>query len=350
MEHIHFRIIKIKQETSEAKSYFLEEINQKKVDYKAGQFLTLLVNVNNKDVRRSYSLCAAPGVDDHMFFTIKRVENGELSRHLLTHLREGDILTSLPPTGRFVIEYIERDLLVFIAAGSGITPVFSLVKHVLHSFTKGKVLLVYQNRTEDEAIFRQDFQQLQRLHPERFVFREIFSQPTSNDYMSQRLNNNLLENILLKEIKEKSVGFYLCGPEAFMRMAQFTLKVMGFDQELIKKENFYATAPPPPLMTDTTPRNVTIHYNNNTYQVQVAYPQSILDAALKNNISLPFSCRGGRCSTCTSRCTSGHIKMSINDVLTPKDLADGLILTCVAYAESDVELTFETLEEEQTLF
>src|SRR4051812_20553004 len=123
MEHLQLRIKNIRQETNSSKSYFIEEINNKKIDYKAGQFFTLLVNLHGKEVRRSYSISSAPGIDEDIYFTIKRIENGELSRYLFDHLRIGDVITSLPPTGRFTIDEFESKLAVFISAGSGITPV-----------------------------------------------------------------------------------------------------------------------------------------------------------------------------------------------------------------------------------
>ena len=341
MEHLQLKIKKITNETSSSKSFFIEEINNKQIEYKAGQFLTLLVNLHGKEVRRSYSISSTPGVDEVIYFTIKRIENGELSRYLFDDLKVGDMLTSLPPSGRFTIDRPESKLAVFISAGSGITPVFSLVKHLLYQFADTDILLIYQNHDEKESIFRQELLLLQQKFKERFTVKEIFSQPLDHSRPSQRLNNNLLERILLQTITASSVHFYLCGPEAFMRMAQFTLKVMHYGQEIIKRENFFATAPPPPFMTDTTPRNVIINYHNKKYNLEVAYPHNILEVALKNKIHLPYSCRGGRCSTCTSRCTSGSVKMTINDVLTPKDLQNGLILTCVSYPETDVELTFD---------
>lgn len=341
MEHLQFRIKNIRKETSTSKSYFIEEINGKKIEYKAGQFFTLLVNLHGREVRRSYSIGSAPGVDQDIFFTMKRIENGELSRYLFDYLKVGEIITSLPQSGRFTIDEPESNLAVFIAAGSGITPVFSLIKHLLYQFAETNVLLINQNYNEEESIFRKELLLLQQKYEERFTLSEVFSHPLDHNKPSQRLNNNLLERILLKNIKDSSVLFYLCGPEAFMRMAQFTLKVMGYGQEVIKRENFFATAPPPPFMTDKTPHHVIINYHSKKYQIEVAYPHNILEIALKHHIHLPYSCRGGRCSTCTSRCTSGSVKMTINDVLTPKDLQNGLILTCVAFPETDVELTFD---------
>ena len=349
MEHIQLRIINIRQETTDSKTFIAEEINRKKIDYKAGQFLTLLVTLHNKEIRRSYSISSTPGVDENFFFTIKRIENGELSRFLFDELKVDDIIVSLPPTGRFTIQKPEGGFAVFIAAGSGITPVFSLIKHLLYHFNDTNVLLINQNHSEKDSIFRNELMMLHEKFQPRFSLKEIFSQPHDHRKHSQRLNNNLLERILLPNLTNSSVRFYLCGPASFMRMVQFTLKVMKYSQNFIRQENFFATAPPPPFMTDKTPHKVTIHYHHKTYNLKVAYPHNILEVALKHHIQLPYSCRGGRCSTCTARCTSGSVKMTINDVLTPKDLQDGLILTCVSYPETDVEITFTPIETDENI-
>jgi ring-1,2-phenylacetyl-CoA epoxidase subunit PaaE len=349
MEHLQLRIIRIRQETAESKTFFVEEINKRNIEYKAGQFLTLLVTLHNKEIRRSYSISSTPGVDNDFFFTIKRIENGELSRYLFDELKVGDIVNSLPPSGRFTIEKAESKVAVFIAAGSGITPVFSLIKHLLYNFKDTRVLLIYQSHSENDSIFRNELLQLQKTFAATFSLKEIFSRPADHKKPSQRLNNNLLERILLENVHTSSVKFYLCGPGSFMRMAEFTLKVMKYSHDLIKRENFFATAPPPPFMADKTPHKVIIDYHHKKYHLEVAYPHNILEVALRHHIQLPYSCRGGRCSTCTARCTAGSVKMTINDVLTPKDLADGLILTCVSYPETDVEITFNPIGMEENI-
>lgn len=348
MEHLQLRINKITQETADSKTFVVEEINKRDITYKAGQFLTILVTLHNKDIRRSYSISSTPGVDDHLFFTIKRIENGEMSRFLFDQLQVGDIITSLPPSGRFTIEKPESDIVVFIAAGSGITPVFSLLKHILYNFKDTQVLLINQNHSEKDSIFRNDLIMLQKKFETRCIIKEIFSQPTDHNFRSLRLNNNLLESILLQNVATASAKFYLCGPGSFMRMAQFTLKVMKYSQDQIKQENFFATTPPPPFMADKTAHKVSINYYHKKYTLDVAYPRNILEVALNHNIQLPYSCRGGRCSTCVARCTSGSVKMTINDVLTEKDLREGLILTCVSYPETDVELSFTPTHDDET--
>ncbi|MCW3105528.1 MAG: hypothetical protein JWQ09_34, partial [Segetibacter sp.] len=261
MEHLQLRIKNIRRETTDSKTFFVEEINKRSVEYKAGQFLTLLVTLHNKEIRRSYSISSTPGIDEELFFTIKRIENGELSRRLFDELKVGNIIVSLPPTGRFTIDKPESEVAVFIAAGSGITPVFSLIKHLLYEFEETKVLLINQNHSEKDSIFRNELLMLEKKFNSRFSLKEIFSHPEDHQKPSQRLNNNLLERILLQSLTTSSVKFYLCGPESFMRMIQFTLKVMKYSQDQIKRENFFATAPPPPFMMDKTPHKVTINYH-----------------------------------------------------------------------------------------
>jgi ring-1,2-phenylacetyl-CoA epoxidase subunit PaaE len=124
-----------------------------------------------------------------------------------------------------------------------------------------------------------------------------------------------------------------------MRMARFVIKLTGYDEEAIHMENFLIDPPPPPpLISDKSPKRVTIRWKDQVFHFTVTYPMNILQAALNNGIQLPYSCRAGMCSTCTIKCVSGTVKLSINQVLTEKDLAKGLILSCVGYAETDVEL------------
>ena len=342
MDIITFRIEKIKLETPEAFTFYLKEVNDRVIQYKAGQFLTLLLNINGKEVRRSYSLSSTPGIDKTLYFTVKRVANGEVSRYLCDHLKEGDLLQTLLPAGRFTINNYNEELYCFVAAGSGITPVYSLIKELLSHSLKSKILLISQNRNEETAIFRKQLLLLQDGYRERFSIIEIFSQPASHNLPSRRLNNTLFEQLIKQHVKTSSVQFYTCGPALFMHMAEFTLKLLGYPNAIINKENFTVNAPPPPsFMIDPEPRKVTVFYKHHQYELQVKYPQSILQAALQHQVHLPYSCRGGRCSTCTVKLLSGKVKMTINDVLTEKDLEAGLVLTCVGYAETDVSIEVE---------
>ena len=161
------------------------------------------------------------------------------------------------------------------------------------------------------------------------------------------LNNEFLEEIIKEKIPNYHLSngnceFYLCGPLAFMRMAEFTLKLLGFSSDQIRKEHFVIDPPPhTPLLSDTSPKKIIIHYQQKKYEIKASYPNSILDAALQQGIHLPYSCKGGRCSTCAAYCIDGKIVMSMNEVLTEKDLEKGLVLTCVGFAATDAELNFD---------
>ena len=158
-------------------------------------------------------------------------------------------------------------------------------------------------------------------------------------HRTARLNNWLLEDLLGMDTGHAL--FYLCGPPAFMRMVLFTLRLMGVAETQIRKENFTVEyVPPPPLLSDPSPKRVVIHTAETQYAFEVAWPSTILQAALDHHIPLPYSCKGGRCSTCVARCLNGKVKMSINEVLTEQDIREGLVLTCVGYAETDVELKY----------
>jgi ring-1,2-phenylacetyl-CoA epoxidase subunit PaaE len=342
---ITFRVIKIIPETKDASTFVLLEINDQPVSYEAGQFLTFVLSIKDHEIRRSYSICSTPGIDEHIAVTIKRVNNGEVSRWLLDNTRPGSILRSLAPAGKFTIETQkdeQRDF-IFIAAGNGITPVFSLIKKVLHEEQLSTVTLIFQNRDENSIIFDQQLEHFQKIFSRQFHWISLLSDPLDKRKNPQRLNNIELEKLVMKHIhfNRKDALFYICGPKAFMRMAQFTLRVMGFEELNIKKENFEVDYVPPPFFSiDPSPKKLTIYFGNETYIITVKYPENILQAALNNNIQLPYSCRGGRCSSCVARCLSGYVKMTINEVLTSKDLDEGLVLTCVGYAATDVVLKF----------
>jgi ring-1,2-phenylacetyl-CoA epoxidase subunit PaaE len=172
----------------------------------------------------------------------------------------------------------------------------------------------------------------------------LLSNPKDHNKVPQRLNNALLEQLILHTAEPgviRNTFFYTCGPLLFMKMVEFTVRVMGFEADQIRKENFTIdTIPVPRFEMESIPRAVTVHYGNEMIHFSSTYPSNILQSALNNHIPLPYSCRAGRCSSCVARCLKGSVKMSVNDVLTEKDLQAGLVLTCVGYAETDVELQF----------
>ena len=361
MEELRLRVKAIQPESTGTKTIFLERVDGQDLVYKAGQFLTILFSFHHRQLRRSYSLSTAPGIDPIPAITVKRVQNGEISRYMLDHLRVGDELLSLPPAGRFTLDSVAPPLaaipqarvpvsaprvpeepatppLLFIAAGSGIVPIFSLLKAALSSSPEVPLILISQQHDEAASPFRAQLGRMLEIYSSRFQWIDLLSTRDG------RLNNWRLEELLIAVLPELPVlpNVYLCGPLSFMRMVQFTLRLMGFPGESIKKENFTVEfVPAAPATIDPSPKSITIHAGGKVWQFQAVWPQTILQAGLAHGIHLPYSCRGGRCSTCVAKCLRGTVTMTINEVLTESDLREGLVLPCVGYAGTDIELTYE---------
>jgi len=342
-DFLQLRIVRIHSETSDAKSYFLEPVDGRPVHHRVGQFLTLLLMHNGHEVRRSYSLSST--ANETLQLTIKRIPNGEVSRYLLDTLHVGDVLTSLYPAGRFVLDESLSGDLIMLGAGSGITPLFAMIKQVLGTEPHRRVTLLYSNSSERTIIFWDELNDLQRRYPDRFRLLTLLSNP-SEDWtgLRGRLNNVMLERLLPDLVgtsDRQTLGFYTCGPADYMRMIQFTIVFSGFHTDQIRRENFViepVVITPPPLIAQD--RTVLLRIRRREAEIrevdiQVPAYKSILQAALDEGISLPYSCRGGRCSTCIARCQSGSVHMTINDVLTERDLREGWVLTCTGYPESD---------------
>jgi ring-1,2-phenylacetyl-CoA epoxidase subunit PaaE len=348
MDQLRLRVKAIQPESTGTKTIFLERMDGQDLVYKAGQFLTILFSFPHRQLRRSYSLSTAPGIDPIAAITVKRVQNGEISRYMLDHLRAGHELTCLPPAGRFTLdshstikarEDPATTPLLFIAAGSGIVPIFSLLKSALNSSSEVPLILISQQHDEAASPFRAQLGRMQETYSSRFEWIDLLSTRDG------RLNNWRLEELLIALLPELPPlpNVYLCGPPSFMRMAQFTLRLMGFPDESIKKENFTVEfVPSAPIDIDPSPKLITVHAGGKVWQFEAVWPQTILQAGLAHQVHLPYSCRGGRCSTCVARCLRGTVTMTINEVLTENDLREGLVLPCVGYAGTDVELTYET--------
>jgi ring-1,2-phenylacetyl-CoA epoxidase subunit PaaE len=350
-DFLELRIREIIRETADARTYVLENLAGPPPVYQAGQFLTLLLSRGGKEWRRSYSLSSAPDIDPYLAVTIKRVVNGEFSRYLLDTLRVGDIIRSLYPAGRFTLEIDPihlRDIFL-IGAGSGLTPLFSMLKTALHQELDSLVTFISSNKNPRSGLFRQQLASLANWHRARFNYLPLYSEPGEEDpYPPTRLKNSLLEELVQKHLTygHGSARFYLCGPSDFMRMVQITLIFMGFPRENIRRENFVVEVPASAgneISVDQSFRQVSLLFRQQRYLMQVPANRNLLQAALDQGIRLPYSCRAGRCAACVARCTRGRVRMSVNEVLTDREVAEGWVLTCVGYADTQevvVEVPF----------
>jgi len=329
---LQLKVEAIKWELPDAATFFFTEISGKEINYKAGQFITLVFNHHDDEIRRSYSLSSSPD-EALLSITVKRIANGEISRFLLTKVKQGDILNAVEPAGRFIITRFEEEKDIFLfAAGSGVVPIFSQLKYILKRPGKSRLTLIYSNQNEHSVLFKDEISELSVKHPGRLRIVNLLSSE------GNRLNNQIVEQVVNNNVKFAlaKAEFYTCGPFTYMRMIRLTLLFMSIEQGQIRKENFVLeTVPVTKSLINFPPRNIRIHFKNETYDVVVGENQSILQAALQNNIQLPYSCRVGDCSTCAAICKSGKIEIVKNDVLTDADLAAGWILTCTGHPLTD---------------
>lgn len=307
--------------------------------YKAGQFITLSFLFGDREVRRSYSFSSSPDVDEPMSITIKRVDNGEISRLLHHRTREGDLLTALEPQGLFTYEpsLLKSRTVFLFAAGIGITPLFSIMKTALVAGENSRIVLIFSNSSPEKAPFREEIMQWEARYPGRLTVIWLFS--NNKNLLRARLNRFNLEEFVEKHLAydRQDALFYSCGPVTYMDLCRITLLGMGFEAGQIKRETFL----PPEneeddddeteKIVDTTPYPVQILFNGQTYDLVVPYDHSILDEALKNGIRLPYSCRSGMCSTCIAKCLAGGVRMDYNEVLTENDIASGSVLVCTGH-------------------
>ena len=338
---LQLRIRRIVPQTPEAATFEFETTDGSPLPYRPGQFLTLLVTVNGRELRRSYSFSSTPGIDPCPAVTVKRVANGEVSRYLLTHWREGDVVTALPPAGRFTFDpspAVPRDVFL-VGAGSGITPLFSLLKALLRDEPGSRITLIYSNQNEHTALFWREINALTETHANLTTIHLLGDPTPATRQYRGRLNIGLLEKLVTEHLHfgRDRAEFYVCGPFPYMRMVRMTLVFMKFREEQIHRENFVVealSAARQPAPRDPSPRRVTLHVGKRTYQLAVPGDRTILQVALEHDVPLPYSCLGGVCSACSAVCTEGAVRMTVNEVLTARDLDAGWVLTCVGYPDS----------------
>jgi ferredoxin-NADP reductase len=329
---LQLKVEAIQWEAADTATFFLTEASGKKISYKAGQFITLVFTHRYEEIRRSYSLSSSPD-EDRLSITVKRIANGEISRFMLSKVKPGDTLNVVEPAGRFTVAgFSEQKDIMFFAAGSGIVPIFSQLKYILNRDCESKLTLFYSSQDRFSILFADALNVLQTQYPDRLKIVYLLSNE------GKRLNNvgteQLVKRFLQFELNE--ADFYLCGPFAYMRMVRLTLLFMGLNNDHIRKENFVLdTVPVTTGYINYQPRYIRIKFNSELHDLMVGENQTILQAALQNNLQLPYSCRAGICSACTATCTSGKVDMPVNDVLTDLDLSHGLVLTCTGHPVSD---------------
>ena len=327
------KVVDIISETADTKSFVLECL-EGKIEYKAGQFLTFVfIKSSGEEARRSYSISSSPELDEPLTITVKRIANGEYSRYLNDKLRIGDELQTIGASGFFVLperpEKYRR--IIFMAAGSGITPVYALIKTILRLHPSLSVLLIYSNSNRQNSIFVNQLSELHSKYSGKLSIEFLFSR--SANAFSSRLTPESLEMFMrMHRISYDDDLFFVCGPPDYMRMITYRLTTLGVEPGRIKKEIFHVQHPKVrPEPPDTKAHTVRLMRNGEQFAFNVQYPLTILQAAKLLNIHIPYSCETGQCGTCVAKCLQGSVWMAQNEVLLDEEIMNGSILTCTGY-------------------
>ncbi|MBF6607256.1 MAG: ferredoxin--NADP reductase [Flavobacterium sp.] len=332
-------IKEVKRETSEAVSVVFNVPLEFRDFYKftAGQYLNLKLTLDGEEIRRAYSICSSP-TNDELRIAIKGLKNGVFSQFANKNLQVGDLIEVGTPEGTFTFipDANRQKNYAAFAAGSGITPIMSIIHSVLEQEPKSTFVLVYGNKTPDETIFHQELHDLELKYTGRLFIHYVYSQAKVDGELFGRIDKSVVNFVLNNKHKEIEFDkFYLCGPEEMIVLVADLLKERNVKEKDIKFELFTSSTSTnvieAPLDGHT---KITIMVDDEETVFEMSQKQTIHDAALKQGIDAPYSCQGGICSSCLARITSGSAEMKKNAILTDGEIAQGLILTCQAHPTS----------------
>ncbi|SHE47044.1 1,2-phenylacetyl-CoA epoxidase subunit PaaE [Streptoalloteichus hindustanus] len=311
-------------------------------EFRAGQYLTLRRQVNGQEERRSYSICAPVGAAPRI--GVRRVAGGLFSAWLVDAVRPGDVVEVLPPLGAFCPDPEAPAHHCLVAAGSGITPVLSIVSSVLAANPASRVTLLYGNRRTDTVMFAEELADLKDRYRSRLQLVHVLSrEPRDVELFSGRLDADRLRRLLDGVVPAADVDeWWLCGPYGMVRDAEAVLAERGVPKDRVHHELFYVDEPPPEparpedvSTVDGPTSEVVVQLEGRATALTLPRDTPILDAAQRVRADLPFACRGGVCGTCRARVVEGEVRMRRNYALEDHEVAAGFVLTCQSLPVTD---------------
>ena len=327
-------IQEVRQESANAVSVLFDIPERLKQDFNfvSGQYITLQTLINGEEVRRAYSICSTPK-SNQIRVAIKAVENGIFSKYATTELKAGDAIEISAPEGRFELKPVANKNYIAFAAGSGITPILSMVKSVLEEGTSATFTLVYGNKTIADTIFYEQLNSLKENHPNQLNLHYIFSREEVKNQLKGRIDKSVTNYFVKNRYKETTFNAaYLCGPEEMIHAVSNTLKENYFTEKNVFFELFTVSIDEEALedvQEGTSTITVLLDDEETTFSMQQT--DDILAATLRNDLDPPYSCQGGVCSSCLAKVTEGKAVMAKNAILTDSEIAEGFILTCQAH-------------------
>jgi ring-1,2-phenylacetyl-CoA epoxidase subunit PaaE len=337
MSVFHNLLVKeVKRETPSAVSVSFEIPESLQSDFKfiPGQYITIEKELKGNNLRRAYSICSSRESNDFRV-AIKQVDQGNFSVYANNDLKAGDTLDVSVPEGNFILETNSENKKKYIAfvAGSGITPVFSMIKSVLNTEAESTFVLIYGNKTKEETIFKSELDQLGTDFKDRFKIYYVYSKEMNDDAYSGRINEVVLKDVLGGKHNQINYdAYFICGPETMVDLVEETLSNRKVDRDLIKFELFTSTTKKKEVEADLSGNSeITIVLDEEETTYQMSQKELILNTALAQGLDAPYSCQGGVCSSCLARVTEGKAEMEKNTILNAIEVEEGLILTCQAH-------------------
>ena len=316
-----------------ALSFNIPDALKEDFQFQSGQYITLKANINNEEVRRAYSICSTPQ-SGHLEVGIKAVTDGRFSVYANEQLSIDDTLEVHPPEGKFVLTPASNKTHVAFAAGSGITPIMSMIKTTLET-TSNKFILVYGNKRPEDTMFRDALLALSESYPERFSIEWIYSQTREDGAHFGRISKPTVNFVVKNKYASWDIdSYYLCGPESMINEVSAVLEENGTPQSQILFELFTSSDEGVVDQNLEGSSQLKIIVDDESHELTMDQNAIILDAALDADIDAPHSCQGGICSSCIARVIEGTATMRKNQILTDSEVAEGLILTCQAHPTS----------------
>lgn len=334
---IHFHTLKVKSvekstPTSIVVTFDIPTELKETFIFIPGQHITIKKELNTEELRRSYSICSSKE-SNSLSIGIKAVEDGTFSKYAQS-IEVGDSFEVYPPEGHFTYEpaKLQDKNIAAFAAGSGITPIMSIMKEVLKN-TNAKFMLVYGNKTMTETMFHKQIIDLLEQYPDRLIVQFIYSQKEEDNSIFGRIEKSSINFMLRNKYKDIPFGaFYLCGPEEMTESVRKVLLENEVPQENIKTELFTTSDDEDHIAESIEGQtNVTVMVDDEESSFVMDRKHRVLDAVLEEDIDAPYSCQGGICSSCVARLKEGKVEMIKNQILTDSEIEEGLILTCQAH-------------------
>jgi ring-1,2-phenylacetyl-CoA epoxidase subunit PaaE len=362
MDFHTLRVANKQQETADTVTLTFEVPEEVKhhFAYRAGQYLTLKLNIDGQEMRRAYSMSSAP-LDKELSVTVKKVSGGRASTYLHDQVQVGDSIEVSAPDGRFVavINAEKKRTWYLMASGSGITPIMSIIKTVLEEEPMSTVYLLYGNRTEEDIIFRATLDSMTQRYENQLFVDHVLSKPAKGEGglfgmfkksswsgMKGRIDDDRLVAWLDERLPvstEADCQYYACGPGNMAEIVEETLIGRGVTPKQINKEMFVnAGEAPGGVEAGAAGMPVRVILKGVTHQIMVPAENTILDVLISQKLDAPYSCTSGACSTCMARTKSGKVRMDACYALDDDEIASGYILTCQSHPETaDVVITFD---------